>query len=185
MSATCPLCELGELESRTVIEEIRYRETVLTVRDVELSVCPKCGAELALPPQAKNNERRFADAKRAHDGLLTSREIVAWRKRHGLTQQKAAALVGGGVNAFSKYERGEVVQSQAVDTLMRSVDQVHGMLAYLSERSGIQAPGISRHQHPSSNVISLITRQVTRTLIAANDVGSWDFDSELELVANG
>lgn len=186
MSVKCPHCERGELESRVVDETVRYGESSLVVPGIEVSVCPACDEELVLPQQAKDNERRFSDAKRAHDGLLTSIEIAAWRKRHSLTQHQAATLVGGGINAFSKYERGEVMQSQAVDTLMRSVDDVHGMLAYLRARAGMVAQAAQPHPRRVNNVITLATRQVTRTLVAANDfVGQWSFDAELEMAANG
>jgi hypothetical protein len=36
-----------------------------------------------------------------------------------LTQANAAEIFGGGQNAFSKYERGEVVQSLAMDRILR------------------------------------------------------------------
>lgn len=186
MSSRCPHCERGDLESRTIEETIRYGGSRLAVPGVEISVCPVCSEELVLPEQAKANERRFSDAKRAHDGLLTSVEIAAWRKRHGLTQHQAATLVGGGINAFSKYERGEVMQSQAIDTLMRSVDEVHGMLAYLCGNAGIALRIAPTQQRRPSNIVALATRRVTRTLDAANDVvGQWCFDAQLELVANG
>jgi len=37
----------------------------------------------------------------------------------GLTQHAASSIFGGGLNAFSKYERGEVIQSKAMDKLIR------------------------------------------------------------------
>lgn len=187
MPANCPHCERGELESRTIQETIRYDGSRLEVEGIEISACPACGEELVLPAQAKNNERRFSDAKRMHDGLLTSVEIAAWRKRHGLTQLQAAKLVGGGVNAFSKYERGEVMQSQAVDTLIRSIDDVPGLLSYVRARVGLAPQAPSAHQRHENNIIVLATRHVTRKLCvpANDDIDQWDFDPELELVANG
>lgn len=41
------------------------------------------------------------------------------RRTLGLSQEEAARLFGGGRNAFSKYERGEVAQSVAMDRLIR------------------------------------------------------------------
>lgn len=187
MTDMCPLCEHGELQSRTINETIRYGGANLVVPGIEISACPNCDEEVVLPEQTKANERRFSDAKRAHDGLLTSGQIVAWRKRHSLTQQQAASLIGGGINAFSKYERGEVMQSQSVDSLMRAVDEVPAMLAFLCARAGVTLPtGSVRLDHAASNIIVLNTRHVTRTLVTPNEiVGQWSFDSELELAANG
>ncbi len=45
-----------------------------------------------------------------------------------------------GANAFSKYERGEVVQSEAMDKLMRLalVDRPVDVLDWLRVRAGVQ-----------------------------------------------
>ena len=45
---------------------------------------------------------------------------MAIRKRLGLTQ--AARLMGGGDNAFSKYERGEITQSAAMNSVLLLLD---------------------------------------------------------------
>lgn len=119
MTNVCPVCERGELMSATVEEVLRYDGQALRVAGVEISACRSCGEELVLPEQARANERRFADAKRRHDGLMTADEILQWRRELGWTQAQAATALGGGANAFSKYERGEVLQSRAMDLLMR------------------------------------------------------------------
>lgn len=131
MSLKCPHCERGDLESRVVDETIRYDESDLSVPGIQISVCPTCYEEIVLPEQARANELRFADAKRKHDGLLVSSEIVAWRKKHRLSQAEAAKLLGGGANAFSKYERGEVIQSRAMDLLMRASQAIPAVLSFL------------------------------------------------------
>lgn len=137
MSATCPLCERGQLEPRVIDETIRYDGAELIVRGVEISICHVCGEEVITPQQARANEVKFSDAKRAHDGLLTSSEISEWRERWHLTQQTAAALLGGGVNAFSKYERGEVIQSKPMDLLVRASDRFGELREFLAERAGV------------------------------------------------
>ena len=50
-------------------------------------------------------------------------EIRHVRTHLRLTQGQAARLVGGGVNAFSRYERGETMQSRATDKLLRLLDK--------------------------------------------------------------
>lgn len=180
MTAMCPLCEHGELQPTVVTESIRFNGTQLQVPGIEVSTCPACGEEVVLPEQARANERRFADAKRQALGLMTAAEITAWRDRHDLTQQVAAAIVGGGVNAFSKYERGEVIQSQAVDTLMRSVDYVPGMLAFMLARAGLKPTAVA--YTIERNIVSLSGWRVAKTLRPANDSYSWDDDVELEIM---
>ena len=114
----CADCGAKTLQSLIEKEEFNYKGHKLIV-EVEYSVCSQCGAEAILPEQIKGNDCRTRDAWRKVDGQLTGIEISALRKQLGLTQQQAAQMFGGGVNAFSKYERGEVIQSVAMDNLMR------------------------------------------------------------------
>ena len=114
----CFDCGAPEVQFFTESESFDYKGQSLTV-DVEYTVCPNCGADAILPDQIKRNDGRVRDAWRKADGLLTGTEIADMRKKLGLTQQDAAKVFGGGINAFSKYERGEVIQSEGMDKLMR------------------------------------------------------------------
>ena len=116
---TCPICETGTLSKQVHTGEIKYRGRVVQVDDLEYSLCNKCGADPVLVEQAKRNQVRFSDAKRKIDGLLSSSDIRKARRYLGLTQHAASSVFGGGLNAFSKYERGEVIQSEAMDKLIR------------------------------------------------------------------
>jgi putative zinc finger/helix-turn-helix YgiT family protein len=156
------VCERGELSPVTVTESIRYNDALLSVAGIELSRCDACEEEVALPEQARANERRFADAKRRHDALLTSDEIVQWRKELGWTQAQAAALLGGGANAFSKYERGEVIQSRAMDLLLRVLRAVPEARAMVEDL----AHGVVKHT---------LRRPIrSRTL----DLSAWQVDED-------
>jgi HTH-type transcriptional regulator/antitoxin MqsA len=67
---------------------------------------------------------KFADERGAikkRNNLLSGEEILKIRKQLGLTQRGAAELFGGGANAFSKYENEEIVQTVAMDKLIRHV----------------------------------------------------------------
>jgi len=187
MSSMCPHCERGELASRTIEETIHYGGSHLTVQGVEISVCPVCSEELVLPEQAKANEVLFADAKRRHDGLLTSGEIVSWRKRHRLSQADAAKLLGGGVNAFSKYERGEVMQSKAMDLLMRASQTVPGVLPFLMAEANFICDSSASHNWETAAVVVSIIRSVKAKSapVPAMNEAVWHNDYNLELVANG
>jgi len=85
--------------------------------------CDTCGADPIFRDQIKRNHLKIADAKRVADGLLVGEEIRRIRMRLKLTQREAAEVFGGGANAFSKYERGDVVQSVAMDRLLRLIDR--------------------------------------------------------------
>lgn len=52
-------------------------------------------------------------------GVMTPAEVRAVRKKLGLTQRDAGRVIGGGPNAFQKYESGDVILSKAADTALR------------------------------------------------------------------
>lgn len=137
MTDICPACEKGRLVASTCDEAIRYEGIELMVRGYEISVCQDCGEEVVLSAQAKRNAVRVADAKHARDETWSTSEIQSWRARWSLTQQAASDLLGGGPNAFSKYERGEVMQSKSMDLLMRASDVIAELRVFLSARSGV------------------------------------------------
>lgn len=65
-------------------------------------------------------------------GLLTPDEIRANRERLGLTQQQMQAQLGLGGNSMSRWEKGHIYQSRALDRFMRvffASEQVRQMLA--------------------------------------------------------
>ena len=109
-------------EARHSTETYRYKGQQFSLSDSEYSVCRECGFDVVLPHQKRRNEARIRDEHRRIDGLLTGRQIKAIRRRLRLTQAEAARLMGGGDNAFSKYERGEVTQSVAMNQLLLLLD---------------------------------------------------------------
>lgn len=192
MTNLCPACEKGELASRVQDEAIDYGGARLLVAGLEHSVCQVCGEEVVLPVQARRNELRYADAKRAHDRLLVSHEIHAWRDRWNLTQQFAATLLGGGVNAFSKYERGEVIQSRSMDLLMRASDQFPGLLEYFAELAGVELSAsqwetLAQDAEPEypvrrtlgANVVDVAAYRIKRSNFVGADDGKWHEDARL------
>ena len=121
-SALCPACEAGTLHERIGSTENNYKGRTFTVEGTSFSKCSACDAEIVLPWQARANDQLIRDFHREIDNLLMGDEIKRIRKKFSLTQADAAKLFGGGTNAFSKYERGEVIQSIAMDRLLRLVD---------------------------------------------------------------
>jgi HTH-type transcriptional regulator/antitoxin MqsA len=85
--------------------------------------CPKCG-EIEYIDQ--DSSSRMDDALRdawaeARKGEAT--DIRAIRKKLGLRQAEAGQLLGGGVSAFSDYERGKRQPHQAVVLLLNLLNR--------------------------------------------------------------
>ena len=114
----CKLCKSEDVSGFVEVEDISYKGKDLQV-SIAYSVCNNCDREFVSKPQIIQNELALRAVKKTFDGLLSSEEIVRAREELSLTQEQAARVFGGGRNAFSKYERGEVSQSVAMDKLIR------------------------------------------------------------------
>ncbi len=55
--------------------------------------------------------------------LLAPADVKRIRAKIGLTQQQAGAIIGGGPNAFQKYESGEVTVSKGISNLLRVLER--------------------------------------------------------------
>ena len=89
--------------------------------------CDGCG-EVFFDRESQN---RYVDAgnalvfaRRAQEQKLLARA----RKKLKLTQRQAARLTGGGHNAFSRYERGQVQPMPAVINLFKLLDKHPALL---------------------------------------------------------
>jgi len=137
MQQTCSNCDAPALAPLTYSNHFKHGHSSIQVDGLTCLVCAKCGTEIITPEQVRANHRVIADAKRKADGLLTGDEIRAIRERLALTQQQAALVFGGGANAFSKYECGDVIQSVGMDRLMRVTAHFPLILAFLKLQAGM------------------------------------------------
>ena len=124
--SACKICE-----DKTFIEELYedttdFRGLLLEVEGLKRFRCEKCNHTWEGAGQAEYNKdivrqayNKKRDLVREQLGLLSGQEIHKIRELLDLTQKEASALFGGGANAFNKYESGEVLQSVAMDRLVR------------------------------------------------------------------
>jgi HTH-type transcriptional regulator/antitoxin MqsA len=162
MHSICPVCDAGELSPTTYADTFQHGGREIFVEGLEGFECPQCGADPIFEDQIRRNHARIADAKRKADGLLTGSEIKAFRQRLGLTQKAAADLFGGGANAFSKYERGDVAQSVSMDRLLRIVERHPELLAEL-RRSGREVHHSAAANDTSGYVSGNLLRMSAKT----------------------
>lgn len=124
----CPACEEIAAVEQSYDKDLTYKGADLHVEGLLQMCCAECGYSFETHDQHDLNvasikqvflEQR-EEYKRRH-GLLTGAQIRKIRKELGLHQQPAAQLFGGGLNAFSKYENEEIVQTTAMDRLIRVI----------------------------------------------------------------
>jgi HTH-type transcriptional regulator/antitoxin MqsA len=105
-----------------MVREVRgssfeYRGETLTY-DQPGDWCTECGEAVLTGEDMAATEQLILDFMQRVD-RAQAEELVRIRKKLKLSQKQAAALTGGGHNAFSRYERGEAKPLPAVMHLFR------------------------------------------------------------------
>ncbi len=134
----CPICGEGHVTDHVDQMETEYKGQMGLVAS-HYQLCDACGSDFAGAAEMRANKRTMLAFRKKVDGLLSGAEILALRKRYGLTQQQAARLFGGGPVAFSKYENDDVAHSEAMDKLLRLVLRSEVAFWELVEQEGMTA----------------------------------------------
>lgn len=149
----CPLCGGGLLCEKVLEEHFSYKGHSLAVPDYRILECPACGEAVVDKDSARRAERLLRDFGRQVDGLLTSADIKRIRRRLHLTQEQMATVLGGGLKGFARYENGQVVQSRAMDNLLRILDRFPESLDALPGVSSPQAVESRKHKRGASEMV--------------------------------
>ncbi|MBN7122899.1 hypothetical protein BSU01_14440 [Erwinia billingiae] len=132
----CPICNQGQLETQQDQNQVSYKGTTKCL-PMRFSICNCCGSETASAADLRENKRVSNDFKKQVDGLLTGSEVREIRTEcWAISQASAAAIFGGGPKAFSKYESDDVIQSEAMDKLLRLARDIPDAFNMLKEISG-------------------------------------------------
>jgi HTH-type transcriptional regulator / antitoxin MqsA len=142
----CARCASSEIQVRHKSEVMDFKGLTLEVDGIAETVCNACGLRWFTDGQEQDNlallKAVFAkkrDLLRDKEGLLTGEEIAHALDQLQLTKADAAKLFGGGPNAFGKYISGDVLQSFAMDRLIR-LSLAFGSTAVDYLRHGKDAP---------------------------------------------
>ncbi|HIF9272531.1 type II toxin-antitoxin system MqsA family antitoxin [Photobacterium damselae] len=133
----CPICEQGHLSDQEEIIHVEHMGQQGSITS-QFSTCDVCGSEQATPANARFNKRAMIAFKKQVQGLLTGMEVRELRKGWNFSQEDAAKVFGGGPVAFSKYESDDVMQSEAMDRLIRIARDVPASLDKLMADAGVK-----------------------------------------------
>lgn len=124
MARKCLHCEAGKnmVRFKDEIFTIKHVGTTATVKGLSGWRCAECG-EVEFDAESARRYAAAGDELVLRDRERQSKEIRRIRRKLGLSQVAAARLTGGGHNAFSRYERGEVAPLPAVVNLFRILDK--------------------------------------------------------------
>jgi len=126
MKHICLNCESAEMAHRAQDVTVTHHGFETVIRKLRGWHCANCG-EIEFD---KGEGERYA---KAVDELEVEERtwLANTRRKLKLTQREAAALTGGGHNAFSRYERGEAKPVVAVVNLFRLLDKQPELLKEL------------------------------------------------------
>ncbi|MCM2265473.1 MAG: type II toxin-antitoxin system MqsA family antitoxin [Desulfuromonadales bacterium] len=117
-------------EARTARYE--YRDEICEYEQVG-DWCTSCGEAILSGDDMAATEGVLLDFMRRVEQKQAG-ELARIRRKLKLTQKQAAALTGGGHNAFSRYERGEAKPLPAVMHLFRLLDRHPELLEELKSQ---------------------------------------------------
>lgn len=136
---TCPACSQGKLwpaaETRVFMPKgQRVAVELLT------SICDACGADAIGPDQHRENLARLKARKGHYGKLLMGEEILALRKRYGVTQQQASKIFGKGKIAFPRYESETTYPDESTTLLLQLALSRPDALKWLADQAGVDLP---------------------------------------------
>ncbi len=129
---------------------IAYKGESVTV-DMPGWYCDASGESIHDGSDMKVSDRALTALRAKVEGRLAPQAVKRIRRRLGLTQKAAGRLVGGGPNAFQKYESGDVLVSGAVTSALLLLERDPGGLEVLRKRDEAvkgesSAPVLDRHR---------------------------------------
>ncbi len=122
MKHLCLNCEKGDMARGKQDVLIEYRGHRATARAVDGWHCPVCG-EVEFAGKEGERYAGLVEKLRSKVDADEAAELARIRKKLKLSQRRAAAIAGGGVNAFSRYENGKAKPVAAVVNLFRLLDK--------------------------------------------------------------
>ena len=119
----CPECGSADVRHEVREEQYTYKGQTTTFL-VEGEYCQDCGeAVLSREESQRLNKEMLAFNASVNASQFNPERIQSVRKKLGLDQKEAAAMFGGGVNAFSRYERGKIAPPKSLEVLFEMIEK--------------------------------------------------------------
>lgn len=135
----CPVCRKGHLEAAERVRVFEPHGKRVEVK-LQTSVCNACGETTTKASQHKENLRVLAERKVHYGDLLMGEEILALRKRYGLTQQQASKVFGKGKIAFSRYESETTYPDESTTLLLTMAMERPDVMKDLANKAEVELP---------------------------------------------
>lgn len=131
---SCPECGGNDMVRGTRTTTVKYRGLESEPFEQPGLWCQSCDEGLLSFKDMEVSTRQMHILKAQVECLLSPSEVRHVRRKLGLTQKEAGLILGGGPNAFQKYESADVLTSQAISNLLRVLKQHPAALEVLRPR---------------------------------------------------
>lgn len=120
----CPACGAAKLVRDTRDIPYIYKGETATIPAVRGEFCPACGESVLAAAESKRVSAAMSDFNKQVNASIVDPDFIARvRKKLALDQRQAAAIFGGGANAFSRYENGKTKPPVALVKLLMVLDR--------------------------------------------------------------
>lgn len=120
----CPVCSDAELKRDTRDLPYAYKGEATVIPAVTGEFCSACGEAVLDAAESRRVSAVMLEFNKDVNGASVDPEFIATvRKKLALDQREAAAIFGGGVNAFSRYENGKTRPPLALVKLLRVLEK--------------------------------------------------------------
>lgn len=120
----CPVCGGADLihDTRDVTYTYKGESTILP--SVTGDFCPACDESILDAAESRRTMSLMQEFNRQVNAAAVDPTYIARvRKKLHLDQREAAAIFGGGINAFSRYENGKTKPPLALVKLLKVLDR--------------------------------------------------------------
>jgi HTH-type transcriptional regulator/antitoxin MqsA len=119
-----PVCpETGKPMVRaTRTKEISYKDHSTTI-EMPGWYCDESGESIHTADDLKVSDAALKELRLEVEKLLKPQDVKRIRTAIGLTQREAGTILGGGPNAFQKYEQDTVTVSKPMSNLLRVLER--------------------------------------------------------------
>ena len=120
----CPSCGAAKLIRDTRDMPYIYKGENTVIPAVTGDFCPACGEAVLSREQGDRYSELIGTFQRqVNSAYVDPAYIARVRRKLDLDQREAAAIFGGGVNAFSRYENGKTKPPLALVKLLKVLDR--------------------------------------------------------------
>lgn len=126
----CSVCGMAELISDARDLPYTYKGETTTIPEVTGDFCIACGESvLDINESGRVSELMMQFNKQVNSSIVDPKFIVDVRKKLNLGQREAAEIFGGGINAFSRYEKGKTKPPLSLVKLFKILDRHPDLLS--------------------------------------------------------